>query len=299
MELSQHAKDVFERKGLGNGVKVRRVLQLTADLCGQPDGRLDGVRILDLGCGEGVYAIEAALRGAQVVALDGRMQRMQDGLRIAQELGLDSIRFEQADVRALDEKALGQFDMVWVLGLLYHLDSPANLALLEQARRLSRKAAIVDTHVSLTGPDSFEHHGRSYPGRRIREHAESESTEQRNQKVQHSLDNTFSFWPTFESAERMLRDAGFTSVLRADVPFEPHKSREGHGVDDRVTLLALAGAQLPLVTYPWVNGASDEEIATKRLATFPVHQPSLRGRAKGAVQSALRKLGLEVKRVRE
>ena len=42
--------------GIANAVKVRRVMQLTRDLAGQP---FDTLRILDLGCGEGVYAIEA------------------------------------------------------------------------------------------------------------------------------------------------------------------------------------------------------------------------------------------------
>jgi len=64
-KLDDYAYKVFEEKGAQNAVKVRRILQLTKDLARSKIGDL---RILDLGCAEGVYAIEAALRGADVVA---------------------------------------------------------------------------------------------------------------------------------------------------------------------------------------------------------------------------------------
>ena len=66
--------------GLSNGVKVRRVLQLTHDFARKPFSEL---KVLDLGCGEGVYAIEAGLRGADVLALDARTERMQEGAACA------------------------------------------------------------------------------------------------------------------------------------------------------------------------------------------------------------------------
>ena len=45
-----------------NVVKVRRVMQLTRDWTRRP---FSDLRILDLACGEGVFAIEAGLRGAR------------------------------------------------------------------------------------------------------------------------------------------------------------------------------------------------------------------------------------------
>src|SRR5262249_14974858 len=61
------------QQGNANGVKVRRVMQITSDLTKIP---FDELKIMDFGCGEGVYAIEAALRGADVLAIDGRTERM-------------------------------------------------------------------------------------------------------------------------------------------------------------------------------------------------------------------------------
>src|SRR4051794_16264762 len=69
------------QSGRGNAAKVRRIIQLTRDLAG---GSLEGLRILDVGCGEGVYAMEAALHGADVLAVDGRTERMAAGAACAE-----------------------------------------------------------------------------------------------------------------------------------------------------------------------------------------------------------------------
>ena len=108
--------------GIANAVKVRRVMQLTRDLAGQP---FDTLRILDLGCGEGVYAIEAALRGAEVLAL---------GAACAARHDVRGVRFVQEDVRRVTRAAHGTFDVVYLLGLLYHLDAPDLFSVLEQPR---------------------------------------------------------------------------------------------------------------------------------------------------------------------
>src|SRR5262245_62615377 len=82
--------------GNANGLKVRRVMQLIRDFSKTPFDRL---RILDCACGEGVYAVEAALRGAEVRAFDGRTERMNDGARVAERHGLEKLSFEQTDLR--------------------------------------------------------------------------------------------------------------------------------------------------------------------------------------------------------
>jgi hypothetical protein len=48
----------------GDEVKLRRVTQLALDVF---DGSLDGVRVLDLACLEGMYALELARRGADEI----------------------------------------------------------------------------------------------------------------------------------------------------------------------------------------------------------------------------------------
>ncbi|MBV9359199.1 MAG: SAM-dependent methyltransferase, partial [Chloroflexi bacterium] len=57
--------DIYTMGGDFEADKLRRIVQIVADLGGKSIERL---RILDLGCLEGGYAIEFARRGAAVVA---------------------------------------------------------------------------------------------------------------------------------------------------------------------------------------------------------------------------------------
>jgi SAM-dependent methyltransferase len=102
-KLNADALNLFARKGTegglnvpqvgqANGVKVRRIMQIRRDVLPRP---FDKLRILDLGCGEGCFAIEAGLRGAEVLALDARTQRMDRGAACAERHGLANVQFIQ------------------------------------------------------------------------------------------------------------------------------------------------------------------------------------------------------------
>lgn len=261
-KLDTDALDLFARKGteggpnipqsgLMNGVKVRRIMQITRDLTTQPFTKL---RILDLGCGEGVYAIEAGLRGAEIVALDARTQRMAQGVACAERHGLDSIKFIQEDVRRVNRETFGLFEVVYLLGLLYHLDTSNVFTVLENIYGLCTRLLVVDTLISLTKECQVEWRGQTYQGRRYREHDAGDTDEVRRSRVLKSIDNTFSFRFTRESLLRVFHDIGFTSVYECHVPFEPGKPA------DRITLVALTGVPVLLSAYPWVNHKSEAEI---------------------------------------
>lgn len=237
--------------GEANAVKVRRVLQLTEDLAGP----LDGLRILDLGCGEGVYAIEAALGGATVLAVDAREERMREGREVAERHGIGGVEFQLRDAREVTRERDGGFDAVWCLGLLYHLDSDDALALLEESARLAGRLLVVDTLVAERTDASAERDGRTYRGTRVREHEDGDTPEVRRARLLRSIDNSFAFRFDPESLVRAIGDAGFSSVLECRLPPEPGKAA------DRVTLAAVPGELRPLATYPWINGLDDEAIA--------------------------------------
>jgi len=234
--------------GEANGVKVRRVMQLIADLAKRP---FKDLRILDLGCGEGVYAIEAALHGAEVLALDARTERMDEGAACAKRNGVGNVRFVQEDVRRVTRATHGEFDVILLLGLLYHLDDP--IPVLESIHAMCAGLLVVDTLISLA-PDTEV---RGYRGQRVREHEDGDPPETRRARLLRSIDSTFAFRFSRESLVRALRDVGFTSVLECKAPLEPGKA------EDRITLAALKGGPVRLATYPWVNGASEEEIARR------------------------------------
>jgi 2-polyprenyl-3-methyl-5-hydroxy-6-metoxy-1,4-benzoquinol methylase len=240
--------------GLANGVKVRRIMQITRDLSSRP---FEALRILDVGCGEGVYAIEAGLRGARVVALDARTERMDLGAACAARHGIRSVRFIQDDVRHVTRQAYGEFDVVYMLGLLYHLDVPDVFAVLENIYHVCTAMLVVDTLISLTAEREVTWRDRVYRGQRCREHDDDDSPAMRRRRVLRSIDNTFSFRFTRESLIRALQASGFTSVFECHGPLEPGKA------EDRITVVAIKGVPVVLSTYPWVNH-SDEEPGTPR-----------------------------------
>ncbi len=231
--LNAHALQVFAEKGSqggpgivqqgnANGVKVRRVMQLTRDLATQG---FDKLRVLDLACGEGVYSIEAALRGAEVIAIDGRNERMDEGQRIASEAGLTRLKFELNDIRHITRTTHGLFDVVYFLGILYHLDSKDAFAVLENIRDMLTGFLIIDTHIALQGELEIDYRGRKSSGSRNREHDDTDSEAVRRSRLLMSLDNAFSFWFTKESLVRLLVELGFTSVTEVHAPLEPTNRR--------------------------------------------------------------------------
>jgi magnesium-protoporphyrin O-methyltransferase len=79
---------------------------------------LSGRRILDAGCGTGAFAVEAARRGADVVAIDLSPTLVQLAReRLPDDLGPGRIDFRSGDM--LDE-ALGRFDHVVAMDSLIH-----------------------------------------------------------------------------------------------------------------------------------------------------------------------------------
>jgi 2-polyprenyl-3-methyl-5-hydroxy-6-metoxy-1,4-benzoquinol methylase len=260
--LDAEALDLFARKGdeggphihqggQENGVKVRRIMQITRDLSRQPFSKL---RILDLGCGEGVYAIEAGLRGAEVVALDARTQRMDKGAACAMRHGIKNVRFIREDVRHVKCEVFGSFDAVYLLGMLYHLDAPDVFAVLENIYNLCSGMLVIDTLISLTEEIQVSWRGHVYHGRLCREHEDTDTEDIRRSKMLKSIDNTFSFRFTKESLLRAICDIGFTSAYECHIPLEPGKA------EDRITVAAIKGVPVLLSTYPWVNYKSEAEI---------------------------------------
>jgi SAM-dependent methyltransferase len=266
--LDDDALALFARKGLeagpdapqvgeANAVKVRRVMQLTSDLTSKP---FEELRILDLGCGEGVYAIEAALRDAEVRAIDARTERMNEGAAVAARHGLDRVTFSQEDVRAVAVDTHGEFDVVYCLGLLYHLDAPDVFELLQSVHGLCRELLLIDTLIATEPEVEIGFEGRTYEGARAREHQAGDPAEVRRSRLLRSIDNEFAVRLTRSALVRALGDTGFSTVLECHAPLEPGKA------DDRITLAALKGKPVSLSTYPWVNDA-DEAAIERRLRT--------------------------------
>jgi SAM-dependent methyltransferase len=251
--LPERAYALFEAKGPENAARVRRIVRLISALHSKPkDWR--GLRLLDLGCGEGLFALEAALHGADVIAIDGRDERMAAGRALAEELGLTSVQFIQADVRSHPFEQHGPFDSVLCLGLLYHLDAAGLFQVIERAARATTRALILETHFSRSPDEAVQHEGATYRGWRYREHRPEDAEEVRRERLLASLSNDSSLWLTPESLFALLQRVGFPSVLQCHVPLQPFQG------EDRFTLVGLKGDSPEVLSFPWITQAAEDEV---------------------------------------
>jgi SAM-dependent methyltransferase len=257
-------------------LRLRRCLQVVADLAGRPLGEL---RVLDLACGEGLFGIELARRGAAVLGIEGRDVHVARARFAAEVLGLERYDVVQGDIRDLSREEHGEFDVVLCLGVLYHLDAPAVFELLRAVAEVCTRLAIVDTWVG-AAPEAERHwDGRGYWGAVVPEHAPEQTPEERLAALQSSLDNPDSFWLTRPSLLNALLDVGFTSVFEALAP------RRTELPMDEVVLAAVRGDEMDIAgldsAVAWPRLPEDE-----RRRRHPTQ--TARGRARRRLRSLVR-----------
>jgi len=71
-----------------------------------------GLKVLDVGCGDGTTALPEARLGADVLGVDIAMNLVEAGNRRAKEAGLSNVRFQEGDVTHLAGLKDGSFDLV-------------------------------------------------------------------------------------------------------------------------------------------------------------------------------------------
>jgi ubiquinone/menaquinone biosynthesis C-methylase UbiE len=75
-------------------------------------GITPGLKVLDLGCGDGTTALPAARLGADVLGVDIASNLVEAGNRHAQAEGLKNCRFQEGDATNLSDLADHSFDLV-------------------------------------------------------------------------------------------------------------------------------------------------------------------------------------------
>ena len=75
-------------------------------------GIAKGLKVLDLGCGDGTTALPAARLGADVLGVDIAANLVAAGARRAKEAGIANCRFQEGDASDLKELADQSFDLV-------------------------------------------------------------------------------------------------------------------------------------------------------------------------------------------
>jgi len=122
-------------------------LAMLKQVVGQRFGAsLAGHDAIDIACHQGWFSTKLLEWNAdRVLAVDARTEHVADTTLVRDTLGLSKLSVLQSDVHALDQRGLGQFDLVLMLGLIYHLENP--IGALRQARALTRHMCVVETQV--------------------------------------------------------------------------------------------------------------------------------------------------------
>ncbi len=124
------------------------------EFCG---GSLKGRRVLDLGCNAGWWSLLAARAGADfVTGIDGRDMHVDQSEFVFQASGIERkrYRFLKKNIFELDMRELGSFDVVFCLGLMYHISKPVEL--LENISRVNTDLLLIDTTLSQKEGALFE-----------------------------------------------------------------------------------------------------------------------------------------------
>lgn len=109
---------------------------------------LTGRRVLDIGPWDGWFSFEAERRGASVVSVD--REEVANYLEMHRRLGSKN-DYRILDLYELPTAGLGTFDIVFCLGVLYHLKHP--VLGLEIVCSLATEVAIVETFVIEGDPE--------------------------------------------------------------------------------------------------------------------------------------------------
>ena len=117
----------------------------------------DGLSALDLASHQGWFAVNMARSGfSPVLGVDARQSHVDDSNLISRTYDMDQLSFQKGDIHEQTPDKLGQFDVVLMLGLLYHLENPVGA--LRICRELCRNICIIETQI-VPGMSGFVDYG--------------------------------------------------------------------------------------------------------------------------------------------
>ena len=173
-------------------------------------------RLIDLGAGHCVFAIQAHKSGWDSTGLDVRTERL---LKLPA-----GVKFIEGDVSG-DAWNPADYDVVSCLGLYYHLDQAMQHTLLA---RIAGKPLILDTHVATTdGSGWFTQkkqitslvNSGTEQGAWFDEAPNVSPEERKQSALRASFHNDRSWWPTMPSLLSTLRMYGYRESWVAAHPY--------------------------------------------------------------------------------
>lgn len=114
--------------------------------------RWNDVSCVDIGCHEGWWSTQLAARGAKsVLGIDPRDSHLERASVIQELTTLDNISYKNGNIYSLNPSEIGTFDLCLFVGVLYHLDNPADA--LSKVRSLTHSLCVIETQVARPTPD--------------------------------------------------------------------------------------------------------------------------------------------------
>ena len=89
--------------------------------------RLQGKRVVDVGCGGGILADSMSRRGATVLGIDLAGKPLKVAQLHAMEAGTPSVEYREVAAEALAQEQPGQYDAVTCMEMLEHVPDPSSI----------------------------------------------------------------------------------------------------------------------------------------------------------------------------
>jgi SAM-dependent methyltransferase len=120
----------------GDFTRIAQSMQDSGEQLVDALGITSGLKVLDLGCGDGTTALPAARRGAEVLGVDIAANLVAAGNRRARAEGLTNCTFREGDASDLNELSDDSFDLVvTIFGAMF---APRPFDVAEEMVRVTR-----------------------------------------------------------------------------------------------------------------------------------------------------------------
>ena len=120
----------------GDFTRIAETMRESGEALVKSLGISKGLKVLDLGCGDGTTALPAAKLGADVLGVDIASNLVEAGNRRAESLGLTNCRFQEGDASDLHEIEDRSFDLVVsIFGAMF---APKPFAVAKEMVRVTR-----------------------------------------------------------------------------------------------------------------------------------------------------------------
>src|SRR5207237_2188562 len=96
----------------GDFTRIAETMRKSGEALVERLGITKGMKVLDLGCGDGTTALPEAKLGADVLGIDIARNLVEAGKRRAAERGLTNLKFQEGDASKLEQLLDERFDLV-------------------------------------------------------------------------------------------------------------------------------------------------------------------------------------------